>query len=91
LPFVGTVAGLGVVLDDRAVSSTQDLGIVVRSSDLIVVAEPQPRITVDLQTRANEIGCTFVASRLATFDAGRYRGTSIGLSYGTGWADPGAW
>jgi HK97 family phage major capsid protein len=93
-PFVGTIAGMGVLLDGnvpQTLNTNQDPVTVCRPSDLIVLEPPQgPRLIVSPETTATSLGVNVTVYGEAVFTAARYA-SGIGVVSGTGLADPGAW
>lgn len=92
-PFVGSIAGLPVVLDANIpttvsnAQSNEDVVLVVRSRDMPVHLGPLT-VDVDRQTDAATLEVTFIGRQYAVWFPDRYRGASTAILTGTGLATP---
>lgn len=90
-PYVGTIAGMGVIVDDNiptTASTDQDRVIVCRPSDFALAADPEPGFTVAEAAAIETV--PIIARGYAVFTAARYA-SGIAVISGTGLADPGSW
>lgn len=93
-PFVGSVAGLGVLLDDNlptnlGTGTNEDRVLVLRPVDL-VVAESELRVSTSMQAAASTFAAAKTGFRYVVATAGRHPG-GVGVLTGTGLVDPGTW
>jgi HK97 family phage major capsid protein len=95
-PYVGTIAGLGVILDDNipgnlGAGTNEDRVIVCRLVDLVIL-ETDPVASFDQQasSAAGNLSVVFVVRRYAAFTAERWP-AGVAIISGSGLIDPGTW